>query len=197
MERVWAGRLRWRMRGAWLAPLLVVLTIADGILLDALPFSGDGAGLVGGLLLACLFNLLAVVVLAPVAALALRRMRPDLPGVVARDYAGAALVVLVSAALLAGGLAHRPAVAHDRSALADAQARGMAWIGMHAPAEFRSRVARADTVAIVPGRVYRTCAPGVAPTRAWCVVVRSAVPFPRGVRFAGGEPNALFQAGRE
>src|SRR6266516_2768198 len=51
MERVWAARLRWRLRGAWLAPLLAVLTAADGALLHALPLAGDRTGVAGGLLL--------------------------------------------------------------------------------------------------------------------------------------------------
>jgi hypothetical protein len=196
MERMWASRLRWRLRGAWLAPVLVVLTLADALLLHALPLAGDGTGVLAGLLLASLFNLLAVVVLAPVTALALRRARPDLPQVVARDAAGAALVALVSVALALGGLLHRPAVARDRHALAEALTRGEAWIGAHAPAEFRRHAALVDAIAIVDGHVYRTCAPGAGPDRAWCVVVRTDVPFPGGVTFGGGEPNAVFQAGR-
>jgi hypothetical protein len=72
----------------------------------------------------------------------------------------------------------------------------VAWIGTHAPAEFRRHVALADTVTIVERRMYRTCVPTIDGRRAWCVVVRTAVPFPGGVRFDGGEPNAIFQAGR-
>jgi hypothetical protein len=197
MERVWAARLRWRLRGAWLAPLLVVLTLVDGVLVHALPLAGDRTGLVGGLLLGAFLNFVAVVVVAPVGAMALRRVRGDLPRVVARDYAGAALVVLVSGALLGAGLAHHATVMRHRAALAEALARGAAWIGVHAPPEFRRHAALADAVAIVEGSVYRVCAPGSRPTRAWCAIVRSTVPFPAGVRFAGGEPNALFQAGRE
>jgi hypothetical protein len=196
MERVWASRLRWRVRGAWLAPLLVVLTLADALLMHARPLAGDRTNLVAALLLASLFNALAVVVLAPPAAMALRRARPDLPKVVARDAAGAVLVVLVSAALLAAGLLHHPAVMRHRHALAEALARGQAWIGTHAPAEFRRHATLADAIPIVDGRVYRTCAPGANPRRAWCVVIRTDVPFPHGVTFGGGEPNAVFQAGR-
>lgn len=196
MERVWAARLRWRLRGAWLAPLLVVLTLADGVLLHALPLAGDGTDLVAGLLLASFFNFVAVVVLAPVAGVALRRVRPDLPRVVARDYAGATLVVLVSAGLLSAGLLHHRLVVRDRAALAEAHARAQVWIGVHAPPSVRRHVALADTIAIVARRVYRTCVPTMRLQRAWCVVVRSGVPFPGGVRFDGGEPNSVFEAGR-
>jgi hypothetical protein len=197
MERVWAARLRWRLRGAWLAPLLVVLTVGDALLVHALPLTGDRTGIVGGLLLGAFLNFVAVVVVAPLGALALRRVRRDLPRVVARDYAGAGLVILVSGALLAAGLSHHDAIVRHRAALAEALARGEAWIGTHAPPEFRRHAALVDAIAIVEGSVYRVCAPGAHPGRAWCAIVRPRVPFPHGVRFAGGEPNALFQAGRE
>ena len=194
---MWSSRLRWRLRGAWLAPLLVVLTIADALLLHARPLAGDGGtDLVGGLLLASFLNLVAIAAVAPFGAMAIRRVRPDLPKVVARDYAGAALVVAVTTGLLTGGLLHHETVVRNRAALADAHARGQAWIGAHAPAAFRRHVALADTIPIVAGSVYRTCAPDPSTSdRAWCVVVRVGVPFPRGVRSGGGEPNARFQAG--
>lgn len=197
MERVWAARLRWRLRGAWLAPLLVLLTILDGLVVHSLPVTGDRTGVVGGLLLGAFLNFVAVVVVAPVGGMALRRVRRDLPRVVARDYAGTGLVIFVSGALFAAGLAHHTTIVHHRAALAEALTRGEAWIGTHAPPEFRRHAALVDAVAIVDGSIYRVCAPGARADRAWCAIVRTRVPFPGGVRFAGGEPNALFQAGRE
>ena len=63
------------------------------------------------MLLAGFVNLLALAVLAPPLGRALRRRRPDLPRLVASNYAGAALVVARSPRCwLAGGLAHRSAV---------------------------------------------------------------------------------------
>lgn len=197
MERMWASRLRWRVRGAWLAPLLVVLTLADALLIHLRPLAGDGrTDLFAALLLASFLNLVAVAALAPFAGIALRRARPDLPAVVARDYAGAALVVLVTAGIAIGGQLHHDTVVSNRDALADAHARAVAWIGVHAPSAYRRHVALADTVAVVPGSVYRTCAPDPRSGRAWCVVVDVGVRFPAGVRRDGGTPNAVFQAGR-
>ena len=43
-QSVWLTRMRWRMRGAWLWPAFVVLTLAEGVLLEVLPISGDGPG---------------------------------------------------------------------------------------------------------------------------------------------------------
>jgi hypothetical protein len=197
MERVWASRLRWRLRGAWLAPLLVVLTLGDALLIHLRPLAGDGrTELVAALLLASFLNLVAVAALAPFGAMALRRARPDLPAVVARDYAGAVLVVLVTAGLVVGGQLHRDTVVRNEAALADAHARALAFIGARAPASYRRHVALADTVAVVPGSLYRTCAPDPQLSRSWCVFVRAGVPFPRGVRYAGGESNAVFREGQ-
>lgn len=193
MERVWASRLRWRLRGAWLAPLLVLLTVADGLLIHWRPLGGDGrTNLFAALLLASFLNLVAVAALAPFAGMAWRRVRPDLPVVVARDRAGVVLVLLVTAGVVAGGALHHGALERNADALADAHARAVAWIGTYAPAPFRRHLGLADTVAVVPGSVYRTCAPDPASGRTWCVIVD-----PGGaVRRDGGTPNAVFQAGR-
>lgn len=198
MERVWARRLRWRLRGAWLAPLVLVLTVLDAALIHLRPLAGDGrTALVGALLLASFLNLVAVAALAPLVGMALRRMRPDLPRVVARDYAGVALVLLVTAGVAVAGQRHHATAERNADALADAHTRAIAWIGTHAPPAFRRHLALADTIAVVPGSLHRTCAPDPRSGRAWCVVVRAGAPMPGGgVRYAGGETNATFQEGR-
>jgi hypothetical protein len=140
--------------------------------------------------------LVAVAAVAPFLAMLWRRRRRDLPVVVARDRAGVVLVLLVTAGLLAGGLLHHGTLTRNADALADAHARAVAWIGTHAPAPFRRHVELSDTVAVVPGSLYRTCAPDPARGRAWCVVVRTGTPFPHGIRPDGGTPNAVFQTGR-
>jgi len=75
---------------------------AVGLLVDPILIGGDAAG---ALLEAAFFQIIVVAVLAPLGGLALRRARPDLPRIVAADYAGAALLVAVTAALLAANLA--------------------------------------------------------------------------------------------
>ena len=73
--------------------------------------------------------LVAVILLSGALGVVIRRWRSDMPRVVARDYAGTAVIVIVSAGLLAAGLAHRSAVNADRAALREAVARAQAWIG--------------------------------------------------------------------
>lgn len=193
MERVWPSRLRWRLRGAWLAPLLVLLTVADALLIHWRPLAGDGrTNLFAALLLASFLNLVAVAALAPIAGMAWRRARPELPAIVARDRAGVVLVLLVTAGVVVGGTLHHRTLTRNEDAFADAHARAVAWIGTYAPAPFRRHLDLADTIAVVPGSLYRTCAPDPASGRAWCVVAR-----PHGdVRRDGGTPNEVFQAGR-
>ena len=74
----WSGRgaalgprLRWRLRGAWQWPAFVVLTVLDGVLLDACCRSTRAArrACSPGVLLAGFVNLLAVAVIAPLVGL--------------------------------------------------------------------------------------------------------------------------------
>jgi hypothetical protein len=193
VERVWASRLRWRLRGAWLAPLVAVLVVLDALLIHFRPLAGDGrTNPLAALLLAAFLNLVAVAALAPLVGMAWRRAQPQLPAIVARDRAGVVLVLLVTAGVLVGGTLHHGTLTRNADMLADAHARGIAWIGTYAPPPFRRHLELADTIAVVPGGVYRTCAPDPANGRAWCVVVQ----VHGAVRRDGGTPNGVFEAGR-
>lgn len=195
MDAGWFVRLQWRRRGAWLWPVFVTMTVVDAVLGHALPLSGDGQSLAAGALAGLVLNLLGVLLLSrPLGAL-LRRARRDLPRVVARNYAGTAVVIAVSAALLTGGLAHHATVVANENALLDATTRAQAWIGDRAPAEFRRNASRLSTFAIQPGSIYRTCVPSRDGSRSYCVIVKTYLPFSRSVRFAGYEPNSVFAEG--
>jgi hypothetical protein len=169
--------------------------MADGFIGHALPPTGDRQTFVAGALLGCALNLIGVIVLRwPLGAL-IRRVRPDLPWEVAKDYAGTLVVILVSVVLLAWGLAHRSTVIANQNALRDAVVRAQAWIGDRAPAEFRRDVARISTLTIEAGRVYRSCVSSLDGTRTFCVIVRPRLPLASSVRFAGYEPNSVFAQG--
>lgn len=195
MDRGWLTRVRWRRRGAWLWPVFATLTVVDGLVGHLLPPSGDSMSIAAAAVAGLVANLIAVVLLArPLGAL-LRRVRRDLPGVVARNDAGALVVVAVSGVLLGAGIAHRSTLVADRHAMADAIVRAQAWIGDRAPVAFRRNVARVDTFAIQPGSIYRTCVPSADGRRNYCVVVNTQLPFSRSVSFAGYEPNAVLAEG--
>ncbi|HET9105397.1 MAG TPA: hypothetical protein VFN55_18755 [Solirubrobacteraceae bacterium] len=195
MDAGWLHRLRWRRSGAWLWPTFVVLTVLDGVFVHARPMVGDGQNLVGGVVIAMVFNVIAILLLArPLGALVHRRRR-DMPPVVARDYGGTLGVALVTALMVTAGLVHHGALAGERSTLRDAIARAEAYVGDHAPAPFRLMAAHTDTFTIQAGQVYRTCVPNPAGTRTYCVIVRPRLPLQRSVTFDGYEPNAVFSEG--
>ncbi len=195
MDGAWLVRMRWRRRGAWLWPTFAAATIIDALISHALPPVGDTQKLGGAALVGCFLNLLGIVLLSlPLAAL-LRRRRPDLPWIVARDYAGTGVILAITAALLSAGLINRSTVLDHRQAKRDAIVRAQAFIGDRAPAEFRRSMSTVDTYAIEPGNMYRVCIPSHESRRSYCVVVKTRMPLAQSVSFDGYEPNAVFAAG--
>lgn len=132
--------------------------LGDGVLVHVLPISGDRTPLVGGLLLAGVLNLLVVALLGPAAGSLIRRLRGDLPVVVARDYAGRGLIVLLGGCLALLGI--------DNSGWADAERRALrqqafavhAYVETQAPAAYRGQMDRART-RVVDAHLFRTCVP--------------------------------------
>jgi hypothetical protein len=158
VESVWWPRLRWRMRGAWQWPAFAVLTAVDALLLARLPFRGDGADALGAVLLAGFFNLLVVAVAAPLVGALVRLRRRDLPGVVARDYAGTALLAAVTCALLLGGVLHRSALSEERSDRAALMVGVHDYVVSQAP-RFQAGLGRPDIVQLETDQ-YRVCVYG-------------------------------------
>jgi hypothetical protein len=157
-ESLWWPRLRWRLRGAWQWPTFVGVTALDTAVIALLPFYGDGTDALGALLLAVFANLVAVALVAPLAGLAVVRARRDLPRIVARDYAGTAVLALLCLVLVAAGLAHRSALAADRADERAALAGVHAYVLSQAPA-YRGGLGYVDTVR-VENDLYRACVPG-------------------------------------
>lgn len=195
MDRAWLARARWRYRGAWLWPMFVILSLADGLVGHTLPVSGHRQSVPGGVVVGLGLNLLAVVLLSRPLGAVLRRCRRDLPRGVARNYAGTLCLVLISCGFVAAGLATRSDLRSDDAAYRDAFVRAAAFIGDRAPATFRRNLAHADTYTIQTGSIYRTCVPNRARTRTYCVIVRRSLPLARSVVFDGYEPNSVFAAG--
>lgn len=172
------------------------MTAIEAVIGNALPPSGETETLPAALLAALFFNLIAVVLLGRPLGWLIRRLRRDLPAIVARDYGGTLLLGCVGAALLAAGVLHHPTVLSHRDAMSDAIVRAQAFIGDRAPAEFRVNVRFESTVSIEPGSMYRTCVPSVNRRRTYCVIVRVNLPLRRSVVPAGYEPNSsLFPRG--
>jgi hypothetical protein len=177
--------------------MFVLTVVADGLVGKLLPLAGQTQRVATGLVVGLCLNVVGVLLLSRPLAMAVRRVRPDLPTVVARNYGGTTVVVAISVALLGAGLAHRGTAMADQRAMREAVTRAQAWIGDRAPAPFRRNVALVDTFAIQPGAVYRSCVPSLVSGRMrnYCVIVDLTKPFPDGVRFAGSEPNYVFSQG--
>jgi hypothetical protein len=170
VERVWARRLRWRMRGAWQWPAFGVLTLLDALLLTQLPFYDEGPGtLLAGVLVAMFFNLLAVAVVGPLLGLRLRRARPDLPRMIASDYASTGVLVVITAGMLVGGVLHRPALAAERADVAAVAASTHDYVLQQAP-EYRDGLPAVDAMRVEKD-LYRSCVPGPDPRRWLCLFV--------------------------
>jgi hypothetical protein len=195
MEAAWIARARWRWRGALLWPTFVVAALADGVIAVVRPFVGDRQSAAGGVLAGLILNVLAVLLCSRGLGLLLRRWRGDMPTGVARNYGGTLAVGLVSAALLAIGLARHGGIVANQRALRDAIVRAAAYIGDHAPQTFRADAQRTDTFTIQAGAMYRTCVPSEDAQRSYCVIVKPRLPLDRSVVFAGYEPNWLFAEG--
>src|ERR1022692_3591003 len=123
MDGAWLVRMRWRWRGAWLWPTFAAVTIADGVIGNALPPAGETETVLAGVLAGLVLNGIAVLLFSRPLGAALRRVRRDLPIMVARNYGGTFAVALVSLGLLTAGLVHRPMVLEHQRALQDAIAR--------------------------------------------------------------------------
>jgi hypothetical protein len=188
-------RMRWRRTGAWLWPSFVALVLLDGAVGHLLPPAGTTETFVAAALLGLVLNVIAVILLSRPLGMLIRRFRPDMPGVVARDYGGTVVVVAVTIALASVGLAHRPAIQARQRQLNDAIARAQAWIGDRAPDEFRRDLQYVSMFAIVPGAIYRACVPSPDGKRSYCVIVNRNLPFQRSVTFSGYEPNSVLAAG--
>ena len=182
------------MRGAWLWPTFVVLTVAGGVVLRELPFYDAAPGdLYGTLLVTGFVHLAAVALLAPLVAHGLRRRRPDLPRDIARNYAGTGLVCAIFALFVVGGVLHRPAVREDERALLASLAATREYVEAQEPG-FRAGLDSADALRIDED-LFRTCVPGDDPRKPLCLLVSTDQAPPGVRRDPDRTPNAGYRLG--
>ncbi len=194
VEPLWRSRVRWRFRGALMWPAFWVLTLGDALLLGRLPIAGDGGtAFVPALLLSGFFNLVAVAIVAPLAGMALRRRRRDLPRVVAFDHAGTALLLCVTAGLLVGGLLHRGERRENEHDLMVQRLAAVRFMEHQAPPEFRRSLPATSTIKM-EDELYRTCTPGTDPDRWYCVYVSTDTSPPGVTADQNRESNESLRA---
>jgi hypothetical protein len=184
-------RLRWKLRGAQLWPAFVLVTLLEMPLLHWLPLTGDRTGLLAALLLAGCLNIIAVALIGGLGGVALRRRRPDLPKVVADNYAGTAALAAVALAFVGFGIAHRPAIADEHAAFERHQVAVARWLDAHGDLFARTHSDSATTLQ-VDTDLYRTCIPGPDPKRWLCLIVETSQSPPQITRDPNRESNASW-----
>ena len=173
------SRLRWRLRGAWQWPAFVLLTLADGLVLHALPPIGTGVRVVPGVLLAAVGNLFLVAVVAPWLARRLNRrgeralaagLDPGPPFEVVLSRAATGLLLAGLAGLVVAGLAARPLIVSETEDT-EANARAVrAHVLSSAPEEIRRNADSANSARIAED-LFRTCVAFDDRSRAYCLWV--------------------------
>jgi hypothetical protein len=186
-------RLRWRLRGALLWPVFVLVTVIDAAIMHWLPIAGDGTRWVPALLLAGCLNVAAVAPLGALGGLLLRRLRPSLPKVVADDSAGTAVLGALLLVFLIAGIVHRPELAGEHDAFSAQSFAVRRWVEANGDDFARAHVDLADSVRI-DDDLYRTCVPSPDPRRFLCLVVDTAASPPRVRRDPNRESNASLSS---
>jgi hypothetical protein len=199
-ERFWPARMRWRLRGAWMWPSFVALTLLDGLILHLLPPIATGIDLVPGILLAVFGNLILIGVVAPWLARRLWRRRPEAQArapakaqlEVLTDRVGTALLVAGVAGVLAAGLAARPLVVSETE---DTERNAEAfrnYVLASGDEELIRNLETANTIRLRED-YFRTCVARDDRRRYFCVFVDTARQPPRLRRDRSAEPNSAYR----
>jgi hypothetical protein len=204
-ERFWTSRLRWRLRGSMQWPAFVVLTLADGLVLDLLPpLSTTGLNLIEGVLIATFANLFLVGAVAPwlarrlgdrrAAALATAGAPPPTQAErdVIQDRTATALLVAGLAAVLVSGLANRPVIVSETEATeenAEALSRYVARSGNEELVRNRDT---ANTIRLGEG-YFRNCIARDDRERYFCVFVDTREDPAEVVVDDSAEPNTVYR----
>ena len=199
-DRFWTRRLRWRLRGAWVWPAFVAITIADGLILHALPPVRTGVEVVPAVIVASFANLVLVGAAAPwLARRLVKRARaasgPAPPYEVTLDRTGTALLAAGALGIVAAGLATRPTIVSET----EATERNAELVREHVLAEQDPELLRnletADTIRLREG-YFRTCIAADDRRRAFCFFVDTTAEPPTVKEDPSPVPNADFLGGR-
>ena len=201
-ERFWVSRVRWRLRGAWMWPTFVVLTMVDGLVLHLVPPIRTGVDLVPGILLATFGNLVLVGAMAPWLARRMEAWRPAVVGQpapreaareVRTDRIGTALLVAGLAGVVAAGLAARPLVVSETENTEENARVVRELVLASGSRELIRNIETANTVRLGEG-YYRTCIARDDRRHYFCVFVDVKREPPEAVKDPSSEPNSAYKA---
>jgi len=165
-QRFWPTRMRWRLRGAWMWPSFVAITLLDGVLLHALPPVRDGIDLIPGILIATFANLVLIGAVGPWLARRIWKRRPVAEPAappkaqleVLSDRIGTGLLVAGVFGVLAAGLAARPVVVAETDERQRAAEELLNFVNAHGDDELRRNLEASDTAKLGDG-YFRSCIP--------------------------------------
>jgi hypothetical protein len=178
-EHLWARRLRWRLRGAWMWPAYAVLTLLDAVILHELPPVSGGVDFVPALILSSFCNLFLMGAVAPWLGkrLAQRERLGAGNGIplsvrveVLKDRTAAVLLGLATLGLIAAGLAAQPLIVSETRDTERNAELVRDYVVREAPHEIQRNVDTANTVKLEDG-YFRTCVNFDDRTRAYCLFV--------------------------
>jgi hypothetical protein len=177
-ERFWPNRVRWRLRGAWMWPSFVAITLFDGFLLNRLSPVREGIDPVPAVLLATFGNLILIGAVAPWLARRMWNRRPAAdPGAppkaqqeVLIDRVGTGLLVASVFGILAAGLANRPTIVVETNQRERAAKLLEDYVEAHGGDELRRNLEASDTRRYADG-YYRSCIPHDDRKRATCFFI--------------------------
>ena len=178
-ERFWPNRVRWRLRGAWMWPSFVVLTLVDGFLIHHLsPVGREPLDLVLAIIVATFGNIVLIGAIGPWLARRTWKHRPAAdPGTPAKaqlevltDRMGTALLVAGTFGLLVAGLANRPTIVVETNQRERAAKLLEDYVEAHGTDELRRNLEASDTRRYADG-YYRSCIPHDDRQRATCFFI--------------------------
>jgi hypothetical protein len=195
-QRFWPARMRWRLRGAWMWPSFVALTLLDGLLLHNLSPVREGIELIPAILLATFGNLVLIGAVAPWLARRMWKRRPAAdPGAPAKaqlevlsDRIGTGLLVASVFGILAAGLAARPTIVAETDQRQRAAEELLRYVRGHGDAELRRNLEASDTVRLAEG-YYRSCIPDDDRERWTCFFLDSTERDTQLIRDPSALPN--------
>jgi hypothetical protein len=165
-ERFWPARIRWRLRGAWMWPTFIAVTLIDGLILHLLPPIGTGVDPIPAILLATFGNLFLIGAIAPWLARATWRREPVTEPAapprarleVLTDRIGTGLLLATIAGVVAAGLAARPLVVAETEAKERAAKKLYAYVEAGQSDELRRNLEASDMDKWFDG-YFRACIP--------------------------------------
>jgi len=199
-ERFWPTRMRWRLRGAWMWPSFIAITLLDGLLLHELPPVRTGVEIIPGILLATFGNLVLIGAVAPWLARRLWKRRPAAdPGAPPRaqfevlsDRIGTGLLVASVFGVLAAGLAARPTVVSETESTEENARAVREYILRSGDEELVRNLETANTIRLADG-YFRTCVARDDRERNFCLFVDTNEDPTSIVRDRSAEPNSVYR----